>query len=117
MVRGVLDPDVGEIQEHVFIVIEIIGHTVAHGRQKDIADVGRMDSPDFDVDLLAFCWHDRASLRRTRRLGPAASEFHAPAELPVLVLPHLLSALLDDTRHDALLEACSKLPNPVGNSK
>src|SRR5213592_3864607 len=63
-----------------------------------------MDCPDFDADLLAFCWHDRASLRRTRRLGPAASEFHAPAELPVLVLAHLLSALLDDTRHEAQKE-------------
>src|SRR5436309_7500825 len=117
LVPGVVDLDVREIQEHVLVVVEEIGHPVTHGGEQDIADIGRMDCPDFDADLLALSWHERASLRRTRRLGPAASEFHAPAELPVLVLPHLLAALLDDTRHDALLSASSNLPNPVGDSK
>jgi hypothetical protein len=54
---------------------------------------------------------------QVRRLGFPAREFHAPTQLSMFVLPHFLSALLDDTRHERAPSCCSNLPNLAGNSK
>ena len=100
---------VGEIEEEVFLIIEVIGHPVAHGGQQDVADVYGLGRSHPDTNFFAVGCHDWASFRRTR-LGLAAREFHAPAEFPMLVLPHFLPALLDDARHELLPNASSNLP-------
>ena len=100
------------------LVVQDVGYAVAHGWQKDIAHIDGVDRPNFDADLLAIGCHECLLSRGpARRLGFPAREFHAPTQLAMLVLPHFLSALLDDTRHERAPSCFGNLSNLGGNSK
>src|SRR5205085_12611554 len=98
IINRVVDGNVRQIDEGHFLVVEQVGHPVAHGRHEDIAHIDRIDGADSNADLLAIHHRDASLCEAT--LAFAAREFHAPAKFPVLVLAHLLLPLLDDTRHE-----------------